>query len=298
MRSLLFVVLALFSSSGFAQATSWIPFENANGHVLIKVEVAGIESYAMIDSGSQVNALNLSFAEHQELEFDSNKRIKIQGAHDVQDRRIYRDVPTKLLGLELDMELVGLELGGKHVSLMLGAPLLNQFILQFDYPNSRLRFANPGTFNLAETANLEMRAQEGSGRPLVKVNFNDEAERWVLLDTGNSGGLYLHRNFATSQNWLENYPITEGVSRGVNSSKDVEFFQLPMFGFGPYTLENIVVIVPAEGSPADFGERSSSINSRMKGVEVNGILGYDILKHFILTVDYRNGRGHIYVPQS
>lgn len=88
MRSLLFVVLALFSSSGFAQATSWIPFENANGHVLIKVEVAGIESYAMIDSGSQVNALNLSFAEHHELEFDSNKRIKIQGAHDVQDRRI------------------------------------------------------------------------------------------------------------------------------------------------------------------------------------------------------------------
>lgn len=62
-----------------------------------------------------------------------------------------------------------------------------------------------------------------------------------LLDTGNSGGLYLHRNFATSQNWLKVYPITEGVARGVNS--------------------------------------------RMKGIEVNGILGFDILKHFILAVD-------------
>ena len=297
MRVLVFLALALFSSTVMAQATSWIPFENANGHVLIKVEVAGIESYAMIDSGSQVNALNLSFAEHHELEFDSNKRIKIQGAHDVQDRRIYRDVPTKLLGLDLDMELVGLELGGKHVSLLLGAPLLNQFILQFDYPNSRSRFANPGTFNLEETANLEMRPQDGSGRPLVKVNFNDEAERWVLLDTGNSGGLYLHRNFATTQNWLERFPVMEGVSRGVNASKDVELFQLPLFGFGPYKLEDIVVIVPSEGSPADFGNRYSNIGSRMKGVEVNGILGYDILKHFILTIDYRNGRGHIYVPQ-
>ncbi|RUO62074.1 hypothetical protein [Pseudidiomarina insulisalsae] len=297
MRFFIVAITLLFSSTAWSQATNWIPFENANGHVMIKVNVAGVDSYAIIDSGSQINALNLAFAEHHGMEFSSNKRIKIKGAHSVEERRVYREVPTKLLGLDLQMELVGLDLGASEVSMLLGAPLLNQFILQFDYPNSRLRFANPGTFNLKETANLEMRAQEGSGRPLVRVNLNDEAERWLLLDTGNSGGIYMDRMVAISQDWVERFPLAEGVSRGVNASKNVQFFQLPLFGFGPYKLENVQVVVPAEGSPADFGRRYQNVSSRMRGVEISGVLGYDILKHFILTIDYRNGYGHVYVPQ-
>lgn len=38
--------------------------------------------------------------------------------------------------------------------------------------------------------------------------------------------------------------------------------------------------------------------SRLKSKKVRGILGYDVLKHFILTVDYAEGLGHIAIPET
>ncbi|RUO40795.1 signal protein PDZ [Pseudidiomarina aestuarii] len=287
----------LGSNAVLAQATSWVPFEHKNGHVRIKVEVAGIESWAIIDSGSQLNGINLDFLEEHGLEFKSHSTIKVKGVYETKDRNIFKDIPTKILGLELNMELVGIDFGSSVTSLLIGAPVLNQFVVQFDYPNSRLRFANPGTFNLRDISNLEMRAQDGTGKPLVKVNLNGESDRWFLLDTGSSGGLMMPRNVVTSHDWLEKYPIETGMSMGVNGMAPVETFLMPTVGFGPFVLENVKVTLPAEGSPIEFGEGSRDLGTRMRGVQISGLVGYDLLKHFVLTIDYRNGEGHIYVPK-
>lgn len=299
MRYLILIIALLFSGSVFAQATSWIPFDTANGHVRIKIEAGGVESYAIIDSGSQLNGINLSFLEKHELEYDSHKRLKVKGVHGVKTRPIYRDIPTTILGLEMDMELVGIDIGGPDVSVLLGAPLLNQFILQIDYPNSRLRFANRGTFNLAENGNLEIRVEDGAGKPpLVKVNLNNESERWFILDTGSTSGLYMPRIVATSHDWLNKYPPTAGLSRGANNIAHIETFGLPVVGFGPFTLENVRVVVPTDGNPSDFGQAYKSIGTRIRGEQVSGLLGYDVLKHFVLTIDYKKGYAHIHVPEA
>ncbi|KFZ28786.1 hypothetical protein IDAT_06165 [Pseudidiomarina atlantica] len=295
MRYFILIACFIFSNAAFAQATKWFPFENTNGHIRIPVTVAGIDTFAIIDSGSQVNAINLAFMEEHGLEYDSHQRINIKGAHGVKERKIYREIPTTLVGLDLNMEMVGIDLGHHQNGILLGAPVLNQFVLQFNYPEGKMRIAAPGTFNLREVGNLEMRAQKGSGQPLVKVNLNNEIERWLLLDTGNSGGIYMERIVATSYDWLKKYPSEMGLSRGVNEVANVEYFQLPTLGFGPYTLENIRVVVPAEGEAMDFGDRYSNVNSRTRGVKISGILGHDVLKHFILTLDYNNGLGHVYV---
>lgn len=289
-------VAAIVSAPVQAQATSWIPFEQSNGHIRIKVKLAGIETYAIIDSGSQANAVNISFLEHHQLSYKNHEWVRIRGVNGIDERPIYKDIPADILGLEMDMELVGLQLGGPEVGLLLGAPVLNQFIFQFDYPNSQMRFAMPGTFDLAEIGNIEMRSQQGSGQPLVKVNLNGETDRWLVLDTGNSGGIYMPRNIADSLDWLEKYPVAAGTSRGVNKQVGVDMLRIPTLGFGPFTLENVAVTVPEDGVGFDFASRYQSVNSRIRGVQVSGILGYDVMKHFVLTIDYKNGRGHIYVP--
>lgn len=287
----------LFSQPAQAQATSWIPFDQSSGHVRIKVKVADIETYAIIDSGSQMNAINVNFLSHHGLDYKSHQWIRVKGVNGVDERPIYKDIPADIVGLEMDMELVGLQLGDPEVGILLGAPLLNQFIFQFDYPNSQMRFAMPGTFDLEKIGNIEMRAQQGSGQPLVKVNLNGETERWVLLDTGNSSGIFMPRNIADSLGWLEKYPTEISAIRGVTAISEVERLRIPTLTFGPFTLENVGVMVPGEGQAFDFSSQYSSINSRIRGVQVSGILGYDVMKHFILTIDYKNGRGHIYVPQ-
>lgn len=297
MRIFLLAFTMLWSSSVFGQATSWIPFEQTQGHVRIKVKVDGIETDAIIDSGSQVNAVNTAFLDHHKLSYISHQRIRIKGVHGTDDRPIYKDIPTDIVGLELSMELVGIDLSDPSVGLLLGAPILNEFILQFDYPNSRMRFAMPQSIDLIKMGNLEMRAQSGSGQPIVKVNLNDESDLWLLLDTGNSGGIYLPRNVAESNNWLTRFPVEQGTSRGVNKQADVDLLRIPHIKFGPFVMDDVGVTVPAEGAAFDFGGRNLTLNSRIRGVRVSGILGYDVMKHFVLTIDYKNGRGHIYIPQ-
>ena len=51
---------------------------------------------------------------------------------------------------------------------------------------------------------------------------------------------------------------------------------------GPYTLENVIVTVPGAG------EKTS--------VRKEGILGYDVLRHFLITMDWDRQQMHIEVP--
>ena len=43
-----------------------------------------------------------------------------------------------------------------------------------------------------------MTAHQETGMPIDKVNLSNEKNVWLLLDTGNSGGLFLKRSIATS----------------------------------------------------------------------------------------------------
>ncbi|KFZ28785.1 hypothetical protein IDAT_06160 [Pseudidiomarina atlantica] len=296
MRYIFSLIFLVFSQVSFAQATDWIDFEQSNGHIRIPVTVAGIDTYAIFDSGSQVNAINLAFMEAHDLEFKANRKLDIQGVNGIKERKVYREIPTNLIGMDLSMEMVGIDLGSPESGILLGAPVLNQFVLQFDYPNSRMRFAAHGTFSLRDVQNLEMRSQRGSGVPVVRVNLNDEMERWMLLDTGSTTGLFIDRIIATSNGWLDKYQVVEGTITGVNEIATVDYFRLPNLGIGPYGLADVLVTVPSEDGGVDFGNRYSEIGSLNKGIRISGILGYDVLKHFILTLDYKNGRGHIWAP--
>jgi hypothetical protein len=84
-------------------------------------------------------------------------------------------------------------------------------------------------------------------------------------------------------------------SFGVNSTGLVEQFRLPSLKIGEFEIADALVSIPAEGEKLEMFRREKRTGSnltRTRG-KSKGLLGYDVLKHFVLTIDYRIGKIHL-----
>lgn len=96
-----YLVVYLFSPLLFANTTAWMDFELASDHVKIPVVIAGIEGYAILDTGAQINSINTAFIKKHKLKFDHGKEINVKGVYDTQRRLTYNNVLTNYLVLSL-----------------------------------------------------------------------------------------------------------------------------------------------------------------------------------------------------
>ena len=123
--------------------------------------------------------------------------------------------------------------------------------------------------------------------PLVKARLNDEYSPWLIFDTGSTGGLFLKRGDAVRFGWLDELATHEGRASGIGRTATTERFYLPTVTIGPFTLENVVASVPAAGEQTTVGRASSAdLSTRLQKASADGILGYEILKHFVVTIDF------------
>jgi hypothetical protein len=58
------------------------------------------------------------------------------------------------------------------------------------------------------------------------------------------------------------------------------------------------VSFPAEGQKTNLESQYERTGSRIGGKRVVGLIGYDLLKDFVVTLDYRYGKLHIALPQK
>jgi hypothetical protein len=300
LRKLFFVLVLLIASPlTYAGATPWIDFTIENGHIKIPVEVGGKSAYAILDTGANINGINSNFIEAHKFDFDLGQSINIEGAYETEKRRTFNNIPTKLFGIDIQMDdMVEVGLGSTSNAMIIGAGFFQKFIVQLDYPNSKMRLIERGALDMAKLKNIDMEVQKGSGMPIVRVYLNGEKSTWVLFDTGSNGGLTVERRFARKQGWLEQYQADAGYSAGVNSVKETESFRIDSLKFGPFELENILVNVPAEGESSNLASQyEGTTGSRIRGRRVSGLLGHDILQHFLITIDYKRGLAHIGLPE-
>ncbi len=289
--------LYIFSCASYAGATNWIDFELDNGHIKIPIVVSGIEGKAILDTGATINAINRAFIIKNNLKLATGEKVRIQGAFGTEDRKSYHGLDVKLFGVKFPLNNVIESNIGSHENIMLlGSNFFTRFIIQFDYPNKKMRLISRGTIDLAKIGNVEMRREKGSGLPIVNVKLNDEASAWLIFDTGNSSGLMLKRSLATGHDWLEKYPVNVEAAEGVNKVVTTQGFSLPTIQLGPFTLENVLASVPADGESTNLSFQTKKSFSRLRGYKVKGLLGYDILKHFIVTIDYKGGYLHLATP--
>lgn len=283
----------------FAAEEGWQTFKLINGFIVIDVEIDGRPAKAVLDSGASMNLINTDFIKDHGEDFIQSGRVRMQGVFGEETVDVYTKIPLKLFGtdIELNDAAVG-NLG--DADLLIGGGLFNNIIVQIDYPKSRMRLLSKKAVNLKEVANVPMERARGSAFPAVQVEANGK-KVWLVLDTGNTGGILVKRSFAVENGWLhDETEKSQGDLRGITGGGDTETFQLDALKVGPYTLDNVMVHVPGadQNTNLKFDELNEhQTRSRIKkGVSSKGLLGYEILKHFIVTIDYESFRVNFYAP--
>lgn len=299
MRKLL-VFFLFFSCSVLSEPKidkeGWLPFVLNNGAVFIEVEVSGETVMALIDSGAEFNGINKAYVESHKDKLNYGGRIRVQGVFGEEEVAMVTGFATKLFGYEFKLvDLVPVQIN--EPVLLLGQPFLSNFIVQFDYPNQKIRLLPHSAVDMKKVANVELKKSRGRNLPVIKVDIAKDQGIWLTLDTGNTGGLVVSRQMAEEQEWLNQLPAIKHGASGVTGSGEVETFQIPYLKIGPYELEDVVVTVPAEGQKMNISDKTSRTTAGVqKGIHARGLLGYDVLKHFVLTLDTKNWRAHIAAP--
>lgn len=288
-------IILICNCAAVAAVTEWVDIELHDGHLFVDTEIQGVPGRALIDTGAGVNGINAAFLSSVEHSFGRSGTVQISGAFGTSERDVYRNVPVKIFGTELKFaDLVELDIGSPDLQLILGAQFLQLFIFQFDYPNQRMRLITRDSLDLKKIKNVDSKKDPRGGAPIVRVRLNDERNVWLILDTGASGGILLDRAIAKKEDWLERYPSIDGAASGVNTQARTQRFNLPEMTFGVFEIENPIITVAEEGVDLAFLEGKTSLGSRIpKGHQAKGLLGYDVLKHFVVTIDYKAGHVHI-----
>lgn len=267
------------------------------GMIKVKSTVGGVDGYSIIDSGASVNAINDTFLKNNNLKLRRlGNKARIRGVIDERSTTIYAPQNVNIFGTDLKVgSLVGLNLEEPELQLILGAGFLKHFIFQFDYPNQRMRLLSRDAVNMKKVRNIESKRAYRGGPPLVKVRLNDEVDAWLLLDTGSSGGIFLDRMKLQNTTWLDEYETTRGSSRGVHQSGQTDRFILPSMRFGPFDLGDVVVRTQARGKDFKIFERKTSTGTHIPRTSSakSGLIGHEVLKHFVITLDYKGGSVHI-----
>jgi len=294
LTKVLMVCLVMFSQPVYAK---WQSFTLKNGHIVIDVEVAGHPAKAMLDSGSTVNMIRSDFVEKYGQGFTKSRKVEVRGVFGKQKLQVYNGIPLKLFGS--DITLNDAAAGPNHgAELLLGDSFFRNVIVQIDYPNSRLRRLGKENFELKKYANVPMKRARGSQFPAIQVEYNG-VETWLIFDTGNSGGIFVKRSSATKSGWLNEQTKTrELMGSGIFESNRALNFHIDGIKIGPYELDNVSVIVPSQDNTNDFGKYyGESTGTRIKrGVKAKGLIGYDVLKHFVVTIDYMDFKLNLYAP--
>ncbi len=273
-----------------AEGDGWIPFELNGGHISVPTSVGGISGFSIIDTGAAGVMISESLAAELDLKIARNKFVDVTGVTGTQRRVVYQRVPANIFGADLEFKNVtDMSFGSTDMQLLVGGPILQMFVFQFDYPGQRMRALPRDAVDLKAVSNIvSRRDSRGSKLPVVEVDLNGEDTLWLTMDTGNNSGLLINRKVAAQHGWLERFPLETGYIAGVNGVAETQSFMLPSLQFGPVTLENVRVTVPAKNVRLPAVERSRQLSE--------GLLGYDVLKHFIVSVDYKSGHVHVALP--
>lgn len=295
-----FGAMALVFVTGLAHAqgsgTAWIDFRLEDGQIRIPSEIGGVRGYTMLDTGATINGINQNFLDQNDLHFPSAGDISIQGIYGEESRNVLREVPVTIFGNTLDFsDLVSLNFGAPEHQLILGAGFMQLFIVQIDYVNNRMRLITRDSLDLGKLSNVKSMRDPVTTQPLIQVVLNGDEKAWLILDTGNNSGMLLERRVAERNDWFDKYETVDTSTRGVTRSGDMQRFRIEKVDVAGYEILDPLVSVPTEDSGilAMF-ERQVSVGTKLgKRTKAKGLLGYDILQHFVMTIDYRKGDVHL-----
>jgi len=278
---------------GKMDAEGWIPFDGSGGLIEFVVEVNGQPARAMLDTGADGTFISRRLVERAGIGIDAVNTVRLAGIHGE------REVPTTR-GFELRFADISVPVHGVPISpasffdLILGRGLFDLSVVQIDYPNQRIRFLD------RQTAEFEgnLRTRRGRNNEIMLRAEIDGQPCWLLFDTGNAGTTLLKRSFVMRKD-LEQYATGQtGAGMGAVSSGKQRLLQVPGFRLGPYPFASLLASYLPDADEGLLEGRQRETGSRLQRAQTryDGILGHEVMQHFVVTTDLKKRRIHFALP--
>ena len=253
--------------------SEWVPFEKPNNHILVDVTINGQTIKAIVDTGANISAISKSVAKQLSVK-PGKGHVWVGGMVGDKKMRLSKTTEVELPGLfSRAVNFVIFE-DMENIGLILGMDFMFFDVLQFDYVNNRLRFATSNVFSFNPESAIPM--EISANRYFVKASI-ENIELKMLLDTGNAGNIYIPYDGIKDSSLYSKLNDMEKITKDKGGLHERAFSYYKAktnnFTLGPYVLENVTYGIASKETPLS---------------DDYSILGYDILKNFIVTMDIKN----------
>ena len=296
LRALTLLIMACISFVTSAGTSQWIDFEVINGKVVVPAKIEGVDVKAILDTGLEEHYISNSFLSTHSLNDRKGKAVSIQDKSSEKKKFLYNQIQLDIFGFKNKLDkMIPTEVSEGDI--VLGSRFFFNFVMQFDFPNRRLRFLERKAINLKEAENIEMRIHRQSDLPIVKVKLNNTKSVWTILSTGSQEGLLLDRLVVESEGWVQLGQESSIEITQINGIQSYDLMKITKVQFGPFNIDDVSAAYSKKGMKFELLDNSAFTGSNMRGMDVKGVLGYDILQHFLITVDFKYGYMHIGLPE-
>ena len=255
-----------------------VPLEEPFGLPAVRARVGEQNLCLFIDTGAQFCLLRPGLVEALALPASQRVKLALLG---MTSQTVLTHVPELSLGPlvcrrlpfavspgHLERRFLGISL--LRVDGVLGMSFLEHFTVTLDFSRERVTFAPPGTDSGAQEEGASVLPLRflADGRPCVTVGLGTGEEIDFLLDTG--AYLCVVRPELVRRSGLPDMGKTRLLSLGVGI--EASLTELPVVSLGTVTAEKVPAYVVPD-------------THRHLFKHVDGLLGIEVLKRFVMTLD-------------
>jgi len=252
----------------------------AGGVVLVPVQIEGRNLNFLLDTGSTASAIDPAEADSMGLtpqgkeEVLKNFRSLQADVAEVANFKLGKSNLNRVKLAEINLAPISASVG-TPVDGVLGADILEKFTFKVNYSRAVLLV---GPLDTLEPPGKTIPLRRTSGQFLIKATLISVPGEYVL-DTGtNSTNVSWKIWQELGRTWTPTN-IVEGIARAGNPTSSAILVCLPEVTVGGVTLRDLAIRAQKR---SDEGAFSSE--------DLNGILGFDVLRQFEVTFDLQHDR--------
>ena len=271
-----------------------IPFQLIKNLVVIPVELNGHDMNFIVDSGLREIILFSQF--NNALDHKTLQKVNLKGLGNNEEGTIgyyssenslfigenYYSTKTPIIIIQ-DQNFDLFSRLGIDVHGIIGYEFFRNYPVKIDYSKGKITIyksiLNVKKIKKYESDNLEISAEK---KPFLNINFNhykDYNNQKMLIDIGNSDGLWLFKNEIDNLH-LPNNVFYDELGKGFNGIISGERGTVNRVNIGKYEFEQPLIAIPNPESIQFINVK----NNR------KGSVGNEILRRFTLILDYNNAK--------
>jgi hypothetical protein len=257
-----------------------IPFEYIGDHVFIEVTVDCDKRLWVLDTGAASTVVDADYA--AELGLEPAGDFKGVGAGKTVGAQFVTMPAYSVAGINFrEQQVVSISIAslfrraGLEVAGILGYDFLSRFVTRIDFANRRISFYRPADFAYTGPGKVIDAPLRNNIFALPMTVDGKYSGMWSL-DLGASGSSFFY-SYAEKYGLLDR-PGLESLAGGAGGYFSMRVSKYESVDLAGFRLEDQVFSTPVEKSGA-FGAR-----------EETGNLGNDIMRHFVVYLDYKDQR--------